>query len=137
MRQTNRRRAAGRRAPAGSRGRAPRSRPARRAGSASPARAPARAIVRIARPPPRRHRTILVPVACPAEETVLGYVDGQLAPELAARVDEHVDGCESCRRLVRLVAAGTPSLANTTPASGSAELALSPTAADLAPSAPY
>jgi tetratricopeptide (TPR) repeat protein/predicted Ser/Thr protein kinase len=43
-------------------------------------------------------------VTCLDDATVLGLVEGRLAPELIARVDEHIDTCASCREVVTLVA---------------------------------
>src|SRR5207245_1711519 len=52
---------------------------------------------------------LLVNAPCPAEETVLAYVEGGLAPDLVESVDDHLDSCPSCRRLLLLVAK-SPSL---------------------------
>ncbi|HEY5950918.1 MAG TPA: serine/threonine-protein kinase [Kofleriaceae bacterium] len=41
---------------------------------------------------------------CLDDATVLGLVEGRLAAELIARVDEHIDTCASCRDVVTLVA---------------------------------
>src|SRR5438105_7618010 len=38
------------------------------------------------------------------DATVLGLVEGRLAPEAIATVDEHLDACASCRDVVALVA---------------------------------
>ena len=43
-------------------------------------------------------------MSCLDDATVLGLVEGRLAPELIARVDEHIDTCASCRDVVTLVA---------------------------------
>jgi tetratricopeptide (TPR) repeat protein len=43
-------------------------------------------------------------VTCLDDATVLGLVEGRLAPELIASVDEHIDNCASCRDVVTLVA---------------------------------
>jgi serine/threonine protein kinase/tetratricopeptide (TPR) repeat protein len=43
-------------------------------------------------------------VTCLDDATVLGLVEGRLAPELIARVDEHIDSCASCRDVVTHVA---------------------------------
>jgi len=39
-------------------------------------------------------------VACPNDETIAGFMDGQLAPDVARRIEAHVDECESCTRLL-------------------------------------
>ncbi|MGN6109592.1 MAG: protein kinase domain-containing protein, partial [Kofleriaceae bacterium] len=38
--------------------------------------------------------------ACLDDELVLGLVEGRLAPPVLASVDDHLDGCASCRELV-------------------------------------
>ena len=62
-------------------------------------------------------------MACPAEHTVLGFLSGELPAGEVVRVDDHLDACPPCRRLVLWLARNSPSLA------------MSPTAADLEPAA--
>lgn len=45
--------------------------------------------------------------ACVDANTAAGYVAGNLTPAEALRVDEHVDACAACRRLLRAVAQST------------------------------
>ncbi|HEY5920977.1 MAG TPA: serine/threonine-protein kinase [Kofleriaceae bacterium] len=48
-------------------------------------------------------------MSCLDDATVLGLVEGRLAPELIAGVDEHIDSCVSCREVVTLVASSRTS----------------------------
>lgn len=43
-------------------------------------------------------------MTCLDDATVLGLVEGRLAPPVLAAVDEHIDSCTSCREVVTLVA---------------------------------
>jgi len=72
---------------------------------------------------------------CLAEQTVLGFIDGQLSPERATEVDEHVDSCPSCRHLLLFAVrgSGTGSLDQTMPVGSGERLALSPTVAVVGP----
>lgn len=42
---------------------------------------------------------------CLNDDTLAGYADGSLAADARAAVDEHVDRCHSCRRLLAAVGA--------------------------------
>jgi tetratricopeptide (TPR) repeat protein len=46
-------------------------------------------------------------VGCLNEETVLGFLKGTLPPDRVATVDEHVEGCRSCRDLLVVAARGS------------------------------
>jgi eukaryotic-like serine/threonine-protein kinase len=48
-------------------------------------------------------------VTCLDDAMVLSLVEGRLAPEVIARVDEHIDSCASCRDVVTLVASSRAS----------------------------
>jgi anti-sigma factor RsiW len=48
-----------------------------------------------------------LPWNCLNDDTLAGYADGSLGTEERARVDEHVDSCNSCRRLLAAVGAAT------------------------------
>ncbi|HVK84241.1 MAG TPA: protein kinase, partial [Kofleriaceae bacterium] len=67
-------------------------------------------------------------MACLAEETVLGFLSGELSPLQAASVDEHLEDCASCRQLLRVLARGSEAGA---PLAAMDDLARSPTLADL------
>jgi serine/threonine protein kinase len=43
-------------------------------------------------------------VSCPADDTVLAFVDGTLAPARVDEVKQHILGCETCRELIAEVA---------------------------------
>jgi len=43
-------------------------------------------------------------VRCLDDDIVLGLIEGRLAPPILADVDDHLDGCESCRDVVSQVA---------------------------------
>ena len=43
-------------------------------------------------------------VTCLDDETVLGLVEGRLAPAALAAVDNHLDGCDACRGVVTQMA---------------------------------
>ena len=49
------------------------------------------------------------PLASPCidDETLAGYADGSLGPPGRAAVDEHVDRCHACRRLLAAVGVAT------------------------------
>jgi anti-sigma factor RsiW len=42
---------------------------------------------------------------CLDDDTLAGYADGSLGAEARAQVDEHVDCCHTCRRLLAAVGA--------------------------------
>jgi anti-sigma factor RsiW len=44
---------------------------------------------------------------CLDDETLAGYADGSLGAHGRAAVDEHVDRCHACRRLLAAVGAAT------------------------------
>lgn len=39
-------------------------------------------------------------MSCPDDETIAGFMDGQLAASVARRIELHVDQCESCTQLL-------------------------------------
>jgi tetratricopeptide (TPR) repeat protein len=47
-------------------------------------------------------------MACLDDETVLGLVEGRLAPDVLVLVDDHLDTCDSCRDVVTHVACAQP-----------------------------
>jgi serine/threonine-protein kinase len=42
---------------------------------------------------------------CQSPDTILAFVQGRSSPEEQRAIDEHIDGCDDCRRLVAAVAA--------------------------------
>ena len=49
----------------------------------------------------------LLPSNCLDDETLAGYADGSLTVTGRAAVDEHVDRCHACRRLLAAVGASS------------------------------
>lgn len=54
-------------------------------------------------------------MTCLAESQILRFFDRTLSPSEAAAVEQHVDECETCRKLLRDVAAGLPTPAPSGP----------------------
>jgi anti-sigma factor RsiW len=48
-----------------------------------------------------------LPPPCIDDETLAAYADGSLAVDGRAAVDEHVDRCHACRRLLAAVGASS------------------------------
>src|SRR5262245_42217413 len=49
----------------------------------------------------------MLPAACPAEATIADFIAGQLPSESVARVEQHLDGCKVCFRLLTELARTT------------------------------
>ena len=52
-----------------------------------------------------------MPFTCLEDETLAGYADGSLCADDRAAVDEHIDHCHPCRRLLAAVGACDDGLA--------------------------
>lgn len=50
----------------------------------------------------------LTPTGCLMDQQVLAFVEGKLSAAARAEVEEHLDGCEACQRLVGAAALGSP-----------------------------
>jgi tetratricopeptide (TPR) repeat protein/predicted Ser/Thr protein kinase len=84
------------------------------------------------------------PVSCPAENTLLGYVAGTLDEGASVEVEQHLDGCSTCRFLFADLARGdeasdgpasrTPGVDRTGsgPEAGASKGRLSPSSLDIA-----
>jgi len=54
-----------------------------------------------------RERGLSLPSSCIDDETLAGYADGSLGDQGRTAVDEHVDRCHACRRLLAAVGASS------------------------------